>query len=507
MKRYFPILISVVLFVAAAVLYSRGLDFPPYYHPDEINKVIQLRDNERNFHHPQLMLNVAAILKTAAGSPQDTLEIARAARWASVLFAAAAVAFLAYVAFLLAGPFAQLATGWLVLTQPRLFELAHYLKEDPALAMGFAGVYLAFLLYERRPSRAGAAVVGFAAAVAISAKYIGVYPAILALFGMVWLSFRQRPSGPTGTVWIFLAACLVSLCVINWQVLVEFAGFQYGLGREVALFQDKAESVINPKTFSAVKEELGFWAWPAALVWLAVPWYQHRRLRVGEVLILVAIFGYALMLAASSRAASRYLLPITVSLCLLIPVAACWLGDALARKVKWPPLIGQALLCLPLLLLFAGTDLPTLQRFYTGFQSDPRLDLVRFLKPVLPPDAIIAEDRQAKLPTASDIRRSLDGWNLPQQIIRPDDNAHLADDFTLADLRARGVTHVVILVDGQTRSALKGREEKLSREERRIREFITSLQGNGREIWSRESGSPAYINPELRVFALAPANP
>ena len=107
-------ILTVGLFLAGMVWFSRGLDFPPYYHPDEINKVDQLQQNTRNFNHPQLMLNSAAIVYWLAGSPSDNVRTAAVTRWVSVFFAALAVALLAHTAGLLAGLVAQITCGLLL---------------------------------------------------------------------------------------------------------------------------------------------------------------------------------------------------------------------------------------------------------------------------------------------------------------------------------------------------------------------------------------------------------
>ena len=227
-----------MFFLAGLAWFSRGIDFPPFYHPDEINKVVQIQKNERNFNHPQLMLNSAALLYWAGGSPKSTLQTAKITRWVSVIFAAATVAMLSYVAWLLTGTLlAQLLCGWLVLTTPKLFELAHYLKEDPALAAGFALVYLTAVLYFRKQDNFRAVAMGAAAGLVVSAKYIGIFPALLAFIAVVFAPGPERAGWRH--VWYFLGACALTLAITNWQIFFQPSVFQHGLGREINLFEER----------------------------------------------------------------------------------------------------------------------------------------------------------------------------------------------------------------------------------------------------------------------------
>ena len=498
MERRLPFVISILLFLVAMGWFSRGLVFPPFYHPDEINKVVQIEANYRNFNHPQLMLNSAAVLYVLGGKPESKLQIAVLTRWVTVFFAAATVTLMAYTAFLLAGPVAQVCCGWLLLTRPLLFELAHYLKEDPALTMGFAAIYLSFLLYVRKTTPGHAAPVGFAAALAISAKYIGIFPALLALAGLAWQS-RLQPRH----LLYFIVACLLTAAAINWQTIIQLTQFRSGLGREIGLFAERSEEMLNSKNISGVSGEIGNIAWLALAAWLASPAYRKKRLNPAEWLILTATFGYALMVMFSSRSANRYLLPLATSLPLIIAVAACWIGQWLAGWRKQSPILIQAALCLPILLIYGARDMPGLARLHEGFQTDTRKELVEFIRTQVPPQAVLAEDADVKLPDGTP-RRSYEGWDLLQQRIRPENEAHLGDEFTVNELRERGVTHTVILLDGQTRAVLEGKKLKLK--DKKLAQFLSELDKNGTLLWSSESSAPLYLHPPLRLYALPPTN-
>lgn len=493
--RRLPFLISLLFFLTGMAWFSRGAVFPPFYHPDEINKVLQIQANFRNFNHPQLMLNTAALLNWAAGSPAAKDRMVAVMRAASVFFSAAAVAMLAYVAWMMGGVIAQVLCGWLLLTQPMLFELSHYLKEDPALAMGFAAIYLTFALYVRAPSTRRTVWLGVAAALAISAKYVGVFPAVLALAGLAW-----RYDGDRRRVWIFLGVCLLGLVAINWQGFLIGSRFQSGLGREISLFEERHVSLVNPRVVNDAMGEIGVCAWLALAAWLASPWYRGRRLDASQWLILAATFGYAGMLLLSSRSATRYLLPIAASLPLIIAVAAVWVGGWLAARLRQRAVIGQAALALLVAVVFGAQNLPAVENLRLGFYSDTRLQLVGYIRGHLPAAAILAEDAEVKLPDGRSPRRDWPAGNLPQDRLHAEEGDHLADEFTVAQLREKGATHVVIFVDGSVEAVLKGKttgREKLAG-------FMTDLDKNGRLLWSSESRSPVYLNPALRFYELRP---
>ena len=474
--------------------FSRGTDFPPFYHPDEINKVMQVQTGDRNFNHPQLMLNSAAALYWLGGSPQSIVETGKLTRWVSVFFAAATAGILSYLAFLLAGPIAQLTCGWMLLVTPKLFELAHYLKEDPALAFGFAAVYLAIYLYNRDRSTTAATWLGVAAGLAISAKYIGVYISALGLIAMLILSWKQPCR------WKHLGLFLVGLAIVaaifNWQAIVRAGQFNQGLTGEIKLFDKEERTLINPRMFDLLADEFKWIAWVSLAIWLLSPIFRRRKLNAAEWVIIAGTFGYAAMLIFSSRGASRYLMPSIATLPLIISVALCWGGGWAVQRIGRPAWIGQGALCLILVILYTQEKIPPLQRLYTGFHNDVRAELVEFVRANIPPDAIIAQDEQVRLFTASSPRRFVDGRNLPNKIIEPQ-RERLGEEMTLDEIKAKGATYVIVMADRRAQGKLtdKGKNS--------LQGFLISLEESARPIWSKPAGSPAYLQPPFTVYDLS----
>src|SRR6187200_2694051 len=125
--------IALVLFFGCLALFTRNNRFSYDYHPDEDGKTHQIIERERNYHHPLLLLNATDLAVHLTGTAKTNQRVVIAGRWVSAAFAAAAVATLGLVVFYRAGWLAAWAAGLLVATHDKLYEAAHYLKEDTAL--------------------------------------------------------------------------------------------------------------------------------------------------------------------------------------------------------------------------------------------------------------------------------------------------------------------------------------------------------------------------------------
>ncbi|MDB5292005.1 MAG: 4-amino-4-deoxy-L-arabinose transferase and related glycosyltransferase of family-like protein, partial [Phycisphaerales bacterium] len=153
--RTFVVLCLTCIFAASFALYTRHNDFPAYYHDDEADKAAQITRNDRNFNHPQLMLECAQIAAAATHTPpeiQPTVEIGRAT---SAALAALGVAAMALAGFRLYGFPGLIVTALAVGLCPALLVYAHYMKEDASL---IAGVGLCVLAAQVAWSRRGRAV-------------------------------------------------------------------------------------------------------------------------------------------------------------------------------------------------------------------------------------------------------------------------------------------------------------------------------------------------------------
>ena len=174
-SRFFRLLrgpwpIALALFFGSLILFTRDNVFSFSYHPDEDGKTFQIIQRERNFHHPLLLLNATDLAVHLARVPLTSQAVAVAGRWVSAAFAAGAAAALAVVGFYRGGWIAAWAVGLLVATHGKLYEAAHYFKEDTALVFGLAIFLLAAEMFSRTPTIRTLRFLAIGSALAASGK-------------------------------------------------------------------------------------------------------------------------------------------------------------------------------------------------------------------------------------------------------------------------------------------------------------------------------------------------
>ena len=153
---------SLVIFAIGLFLYTKGNEFPYFYHVDEPGKVHQIMTRDWNFNHPMLMLTTTRWGAEALGRLNDPQAVVVIGRTVSAVFMAAAVALLAAAVWLRAGALAGVLAGVLLLTNRHPFELSHYFKEDPAFLFGLGVWTLGLVLFCKRPSTAHGLFLGLA---------------------------------------------------------------------------------------------------------------------------------------------------------------------------------------------------------------------------------------------------------------------------------------------------------------------------------------------------------
>jgi hypothetical protein len=215
-------LLLAVVFAISFALCVKNNDFPLHYHEDEGTKAAQVAADQRNFHQPQLMLEVAQWAWRAAGGPSDsqaTVQIGRAVSAAFVALAAVAAATLGYR---LGGVAGLYLVGAFVAMCPVPVVYGHYMKEDAARAFGVMLVVLASHVFWTRRTRGAAApavlLLGGACAVAASAKFAGAF-ALGACVPLVF--FAGMPAWRVRVVRLalLLAAFVVVGAIVNHRVL------------------------------------------------------------------------------------------------------------------------------------------------------------------------------------------------------------------------------------------------------------------------------------------------
>src|SRR5262245_42312633 len=184
------VLITIAAFSALFALYTRGNDFPLYWHPDEYSKVLQIQNRNFNFNHPQLMLSATIGAKHLLGIGNGVVEIGRVGRAVSAAAAALAVMLLALFTYRRQGVAAGLMAFILLGLSPVIFITAHHFKEDTTLLFGIAAALVAFQQVERVPTMTNSALVGVAVSFAACGKYIGILMVVPALVILITSGIR-----------------------------------------------------------------------------------------------------------------------------------------------------------------------------------------------------------------------------------------------------------------------------------------------------------------------------
>ncbi len=492
--------IALVVFLAGFLHFSRHNDFPAHYHPDEPSKVRQVKQGGFNFNHPLLLLQATKVILGPSAAEENQNTIVRAGRTASALFTAAAAACLVLAAAHLAGPLAAAAAGALLLANHQLYELAHYMKEDAALAFGICATALAYVRCARLPGGWAFALLGASCALAVSGKYLG---ALVLVFPLA-LVIAQKPGHRLRASLITALGFLVVLVAINFPMLGSLKEFSANLGREVGFVvgghKGLTRSVPHGVYGAVFRHATNPFLWILiGLFYAGVIASFFPRLR--EVLrlrslewsvVLLAAFPvvYTLILSFSPKTHHRYFLPVT---CLVLLLAA--LAPFLSRA-RWAIPLGAVLF-----LGALGLSISRALVYDRGFQNDARLRLVEYVNRELPRDAVIVQDKRVGLPSQGDPRFEGSGMEISQRV---DDQFFAADAGTLSELQAAGIRYVAVSEGDYGRFFLKThkpRAEEAGEYERR-KKFYEELFSIGTLIWESPSGQMQYLQPSIKLYRL-----
>ena len=122
--------------------------------------------------------------------------IVQTGRWVSAAFAAGAVAAFALLAWWNYGLLIGWGAGLVVVVQDDLFELSHYMKEDPALLFGLALALLAAHIWWRQPGRRSLRFLAIGCGLATAGKYLGIISLGFGLPLVIWVLFGYFRSIP-----------------------------------------------------------------------------------------------------------------------------------------------------------------------------------------------------------------------------------------------------------------------------------------------------------------------
>jgi hypothetical protein len=482
------LLLPLVFGALAFVLFTRHGDFPFFYHSDESAKVEQVMTRDYNFHHPMLLLTATERWLGDAPARSDPQRVVEAGRLVSALFTALAVAALVWLALLRGGPLAACATGLLLAIHQQLLELAHYMKEDPALLLGLALTFLALEGCRRRPSALMAFVAGAACGVAVSGKYLGA----VALGCAVPVIAVATPKRAAHLALLFVGAIAV-FALVNLPLLSDLATFRASFDREMGLVVEGSKG-LSRRVPHAIYLNI-FADNTTPVIWLLLGLYywrfwqrRHEQDALGWV---IALFPLVLTVAFSfsPKTNDRYFLPLTATCYYL---AALGLRE-LAAKPRWTALALAAAIAL---------EIPRTLDVLRAFQHDDRRELADYILAQLPPTARIAQDERVMLPSERNRRRGRIVLDLPQEVVAGKNYA--ADLGDLEKLRADGFTHVAVTESNYGRyflDSMKPRDDARAEYEQR-RTFYERLFREGSLLFERPRGTVIYLHPGLRLYEI-----
>lgn len=487
-----PWLIAAVLFVGSLLLFTRDNGFSFSYHPDEDGKTFQIIERERNFHHPLLMLNVTDLAVHLARVPLTSQSVVIAGRWVSAVFAAGAVAMLAVVGFYRGGWIAAWAVGLLVATHSKLYEAAHYFKEDTALVFGLAMFFLAAEFFSRTPTIRTLRFLAIGTAFAACGKYVGIIALLFAL-PLVWRAATLPARWKT-----FAIAFVATFLVLNLPPTTHPSSPFRSLKREVTGVTEghrgMTREVPHAKYVAEMREDVSRGVLVFAGVALLAAVITARKRTGAEWTLLLLPAAYFMTISCSPKTGGRYLLPTSTAVCALGAIGVWEIARRL-RVAKIP-----ALLAGTAFLLHA--QLPLLRATMDEFRHDDRVELAAWIRANVPADAIIVEDHRVNLfaPAPGDESGKP---QVPQRVL---DAESAADLGTIDEMRTWGTVYVAVSqrqYDRYFSKNLKPRPAEKAEYDRR-KEFYTRLFAEAELVRELKSQGNIYLQPGLKFYKLAP---
>lgn len=496
-------LMAAALFGLTLVLHTRHNDFPYTYHPDEGGKVTQVLVGSRNFHHPLLLLQATAYVSRLALLPRQPQVIAQTGRWVSAAFAAGSVVAFALIAWWYYGLLIGWGAGLAVALQEDLFELSHYMKEDPALLFGLALSLFAAHVWWRHPGRRSLRFLAIACGLAVSGKYLGIVALFFALPLVFWHRSADIAAPHQARMKFFAIVFAITFLICNlplfgWQVSSPFrsiggemkgvSGGHQGLSRHAEYFAS-LENKVPPMVMGL------------AAVYAFALLVTARRRTPPEWINLLFPIAFLLMISSSPKVAERYLLPVSAMVPLLAALGAGEIGRFLGSPaITSRNLLAQAVSAALLVWAIHG-EWPAFHRLWDGFQHDDPTAVAQWVKTNVPRDAVVAEDHRVNLsPTKSDGPSS--NARVPQKVL----DASFAPDLgTLDELRKKGVGYVVVCRQNYGRylnNETKPQAGVKSSYDKR-RDFYTRLDKEGTLLKEWPKGPISYLQPGIKLYRIA----
>jgi 4-amino-4-deoxy-L-arabinose transferase-like glycosyltransferase len=415
---------------------------PAYWHPVEAVNALQLQSGIYNFHHPQLLLHLTSLLNAAFQMGDSIRGIVLSGRMVSVVATSVATTAFAVLDARRFGTAFGVVTAGLIGLSPAVFTNAHFFKEDATLLMGVSLTMLALQLAEAEASRKNIVLLGLAAGIAMSAKYVG---AVMLVPCVAVLLVRRAP-------WTSIACCIVCAALVfllvNSPAIFAMSSFAKGFGAEFVhaitgqggISWGPARTLIN-FWHSSTTAILALWICGMALQ-MRQSLDRHRDktgtqsgLPTFDALVVVMPLVLLAPIQFSMLPSARYVLPASA----LAVVAAVWTCASVFQAHQ-----NRVMRFIPAALLAAGCAATLWSFLMTAgiFADDSRMRLMAWISQSLPPDARIAADFFSGLPTSERFAIDPKIQLLPQFVAIP--FYHLGSAGSLAALRAQGFTHIVL---------------------------------------------------------------
>jgi Dolichyl-phosphate-mannose-protein mannosyltransferase len=488
-------LLAAIFFVAGVCLYNRNNDFPCFYHPDEPVKAQQLIKGRFNFHHPLLLLQATRVATWISHPRLTPQPVTETGRMVSAIFAAGAVACFVLLAAHIYGTLAAACVGALLLANSQLYELAHYLKEDTALAFGIAAFFLALTRCWLRPSMARFAVLGAAAALAMSGKYVGALVVPLAFVPVFGL---QEERGRKALV--LLAAFVVVLLFVNFPIFASLESFLASLGREIVFSVHGQKDLTRSVPHGFYGPVFRGATNPAIWILLGIYYVRFftfwRRVHPAERMLALFPILYVVILSCLPKTNHRYFLPDTLIFCTLAVFGLfCFTLADSARLTRAVQVVG--------FLAAFGISVAHLIPYEFAFRVDARQQVLSFIRQKVSPDATIAQDRSVGLPSRTDSRHVDSTDFLEQKIVG---GQFAADVGSIDELRARGIRYVAVSQSEYGRFLLRNHKptKRAQANYDRQKKFYERLFREGELLWECKAGLLPILQPQIRFYYLPP---
>ncbi len=504
---------ALVVFAIAFTLYTRHNDYPARLHPDEPSKIAQLLEGQWNFFHPQLLLTTTRVadrlIRPAGQDPweyvdtgwgsipigpraQRTVEVGR---WVSAGFAAGAVAFLAWAVALAYGRGAGAAAAAVALGVSTLVFVGHYFKEDSALAFGIAFTLFAIALLERHRIVPMLILLGIAAGVASSGKYVGLamVPVAAGAAAALWPR-RDARSRLTAAGLVAGVAAAVFLA-INLEMLRHLRPAIEGMRFELEHVVFASESVAADRlSLNYLPMLAGAVSWP---VWIAaavaVGWHAWtwRQRTTPQRLLLVFPLAWLIFMSLSAVQGVRYILP-----AILVIHALGGVGAVVAAGWMTKRRAPRAALATLLVALIAVPGAIEVREAMDQFANDSRLRLRAWVADEMPADARLAQDYYAGLPSGEP--------GVDPRLVKT--RKYILADEDMHGLRSLGVTHVAVAEPAYGRFFLERAQpgSAVAEDYAEYRRRYEELFERADLVW--EAGPPRRLpvatNPLIRVYRL-----